>query len=354
LADAEPTRRLPPLLIAGLVLGPVVVVLDRLEAAGGTALFALAAAALVPLAWLIGEATEEAAGHTGPGIGGLLNASFGNAPELIVALTALADDLPEVVRASLTGSIVGNLLLVLGATLAVRRPGPIDRTSALLSLATIAFATLVLVIPSVAGLHGDPERHALAVLSLPVAAVILAVRLLVNSRALRRQQRLQGAVAPPDGGAWSLRVALVVLGLATVMTAFVTETLVGALEQFANDVHLSEFFVAAVIVAIVGNAAEHGSAVLIAARGGTKLATEIALASSAQVAGFLIPVIALLSWAIEPLALSFRPVELAAIGGAAGAAGLVLLARRPTRAGGALLVAAYVGVAVAFYFAGER
>jgi Ca2+:H+ antiporter len=354
LSSSAPTRRLPPLLIAGLALGPVVVVLDRLDTVGATVLFVLAAAALVPLAWLIGEATEEAAGYTGPGVGGLLNASFGNAPELIVALAALADDLPEVVRASLTGSIAGNLLLVLGATLVVRTPGPIDRTSALVSLATVAFVAVVLVVPTVPGLHGDPERHSLTLLAIPVAVFILAVRLVVNSRALGRQRRLQAEAAPPAAGGWSLRLALAVLGLATVMTALVTETLVGTLEEFASAAHLSDFFVAAVIVAIVGNAAEHGSAVLIASRGNTQLATEIALASSAQVAGFLIPVVALLSWAIEPLALSFRPVELAAIGGAAAAAALVLLPRRPTRGGGVLLVGVYVGVAVAFYLAGER
>jgi Ca2+:H+ antiporter len=139
-----------------------------------------------------------------------------------------------------------------------------------------------------------------------------------------------------------------------VVTALVTETLVGSIDAFANAADLSEFFVAAVIVAIVGNATEHGSAVLLAARGQLRLAAEISLASSAQVAGLLLPGVALLSWAIHPLALSFRPVEMIGMGGATLAAGLVLAPKRTSRARGALLLAAYVAVAVVFYLAGDR
>ena len=120
---------------------------------------------------------------------------------------------------------------------------------------------------------------------------------------------------PAAMAAWSLRLSLAVLGVATVVTALIAEILVGSIETFAHQRGLSEFFVAAVIVAIVGNAAEHGGAVVVAYRGNIKLAGEIALASSAQVAVFLIPAVALLSWLIDPLALSFRPVELAAVGG---------------------------------------
>ena len=146
-------------LLALLALGPVVVALDRFGAAGKLTIFLLAAAALIPLAWLIGEATDSAAYYTGPGIGGFLNATFGNAPELIIALVAVSDGLTEVVRASLVGSIVGNLLLVLGFTLLVGQSGRIDRTSAAISLGTVAFATLLMFVASVPGFHGDPERR---------------------------------------------------------------------------------------------------------------------------------------------------------------------------------------------------
>jgi Ca2+:H+ antiporter len=342
--------RLLPLLTPGIV----VVLLDRMNVAGDLVLFVAAAAALIPLAWLIGEATEQAAHYTGPGIGGLLNASFGNAPELIIALVAVSDGLTEVVRASLAGSIIGNLLLVLGFTLLVAEPGTLDRTSAFVSLATIGVALVLLLIPTLAGSGGNPDRHSLAVLSLPVAVGLLAVRIVVGRRAVRRQRRIQAAADPVEIEGWSLELAVGVLALATLITAFVTETLVGSIDAFANAANLSEFFVAAVIVAIVGNATEHGSAVLLAARGQLRLAAEISLASSAQVAGLLIPVVAILSWAIHPLALSFRPAEMMGIAGATLAAGLVLAPKRTSRAGGALLLAAYVAVGVAFYLVGDR
>jgi Ca2+:H+ antiporter len=145
--------------VALLVLGPLVVVLDRLDAAGTVTVFVLAAVALIPLAWVIGEATENAAQYTGAGFGGFLNATFGNAPELIVALVAVSNGLPNVVRASLVGSIAGNLLLVLGFTLLLGKTGEIDRTSALISLGQVAVVALVLLIPALPGLHGHPDRH---------------------------------------------------------------------------------------------------------------------------------------------------------------------------------------------------
>ena len=330
-------------------------VLGRLGAVSELVLFVLAAAALIPLAWVIGEGTEQAARHTGPGIGGLLNASFGNAPELIIALVAVSNGLTDVVRASLAGSIIGNLLLVLGLTLLVASPGPLDRTSAFTSLGTVAVAVVLLIVPSVAGSTGNPDRHSLAILSLPFAVGLLAVRLLVNRRSFRRNRRLQAAAHPvPTGDGWSLRVAVGVLAVATLITAFVSDTLVSSIDAFASGAHLSEFFVAAVIVAIAGNATEHGSAVILATRGELSLAAEISLASSAQVAGLLIPAVALLSWAIDPLALSFRGVELAGIAGEAMVAGVAIAPGRSSRAGGALLLGAYVAVAVSFFLIGDR
>jgi Ca2+:H+ antiporter len=340
-------------LLALLLLGPLVVALDRLHAAGDLTLFVLAAAALIPLSWLIGEMTDSLARHTGPGIGGFLNATFGNAPELIIAIVAISDGLTEIVKASLVGSIAGNLLLVLGFTLLFGREGAIDRPSAYISLGLVAFATLLVLVAAVPGFHGDPDRHSLAELSLPLAAVLLFVRIRVTRYALRRQRQLY-SLAERESGGLPFSTALVVLGLATVVTALITETLVGTLRAFADRARLSEFFVAVVIVAIVGNATEHGSAVLLARRGKVKLAVEIPLASSAQIGGLLIPVVALISWGFEPLAFSFRPVELAAMGIAAALPALVLRAGRTTRSGGALLLVAYTVLAVAFYLSGDR
>jgi Ca2+:H+ antiporter len=348
-----PLRKAGRFLTPLLLLGPVVVLLDRLGYAGQLTLFVLAAAALVPLSWLIGEATDNLALHTGPGIGGFLNATFGNAPELIIAIVAISDGLTEVVRASLVGSIAGNLLLVLGFTLLFGRTGDIDRRSAYVSLGLVGFATVLVLIPAVVGFHGDPDRRSLAELALPFAVVLIIVRVTVTRLALRRQRQLYSSAEQEEGG-WPFPTAVGVLGLATVVTALLTETLVGTLQAFADQAHLSEFFVAIVIVAIVGNATEHGSAVLLARRGRVKLAVEIPLASSAQIAGLVIPLVALVSWLFEPLALSFRPVELVAMGAAALLPAIVLAAGRTTRLGGTMLLLAYSVLVAAFYVAGER
>ncbi len=153
---------------------------------------------------------------------------------------------------------------------------------------------------------------------------------------------------------WSLRTALIVLGIATVVTASIAEIVVGSIEVFAERAHLSQFFVAAVIIAIVGNAAEHGGAVVVAARGRIKLAAEIALASSAQVAVFLVPAVALLALLIDPLALSFREIEIAARAFGVVLTLVLLVQGRSSRARGVALIVGYVAIAVAFFLAGER
>src|ERR687891_1176697 len=313
-------------------VAPIVILVHYLFEPGSTIDFVLAACALIPLAWLIGEATEHAAHHTGPGIGGFLNATFGNAPELIIALIAVNEGLTEVVRGSLTGSVIGNLLLVLGFSLLFGGRGRLDRESSLTSFALVAAAVLLFLIPAIPGWDGDPDRSSLADLSVPVSVVLLVLYLAITWYSLRRHHALHVSEEPGTMEAWSLPASLAVLGAATVVTAFVAETLVHSLTVFAEEVGMSEFFVAAVIVAIVGNAAEHGGAVVVAYGGKIKLAAEIAPASTAQVAVVLIPAVALLSWAIEPLALSFRPIELAAVGGSVLLTSILLVQGRSTRA----------------------
>ncbi len=342
------------ILWGSLALAPATIFLHYAFHPGGVLEFVLSALALVPLAWLIGEATEHAAHHTGPGIGGFLNATFGNAPELIIALLAVNEAKWEVVRGSLTGSVIGNLLLVLGFSLLFGGRGQLDRESSIVSLALIGFAVIVLLIPSVAGWEGDPERDSIARLSVPVSIVLLIAYAVVTWLSLRRHHRLHVSDDPRRMEAWSLRTALLVLGVATIVTALVAEILVGSLEEFSEKAHLSEFFVAAVIVAIVGNAAEHGGAVVVAARGQIKLAAEIALASSAQVAVFLIPAVALLSWLIDPLSLSFRPIEIGALAASTVFTFLLLWRGQSSQWRGVVLIAAYVAVAAAFFVAGDR
>jgi Ca2+:H+ antiporter len=336
-----------------LGLAPLTIALHYLADLGSVTEFVLAAVALVPLAWLIGEATEHAAEHTGPGIGGFLNATFGNAPELIIALLAVNEGLTEVVRGSLTGSVIGNLLLVLGVSLVAGGRGHIDRRSSFMSFALIGLAVALFLVPSVPSWDGDPDRRLVVDLSLWVSIVLLVVYVAVTWYSLRRH-RMMHVSSDEEVEAWSLTRSLVVLGAATVLTAFVAEVLVGTLEDFADQLGLTDFFVAAVIVAIVGNAAEHGGAVVVAHRGKITLAAEIALSSAAQVAVFLVPAVVLLSWLIEPLALGFRVVEIAALAFALVFTALALWNGRSSRLRGALLVAAYVGVAATFFVAGER
>jgi Ca2+:H+ antiporter len=341
------------LLFGSLALVPVAIVLHYAADLDETVEFVISAITLVPLAWLIGEATEHAAEHTGPGIGGFLNATFGNAPELIIALIAVNEGLTEVVRGSLSGSVIGNLLLVLGFSLLFGGRGEIDRASSMISFVLIGIAIVLFLIVAIPGWHGSPERDSLAKLSIPVSLCLLVVYMAGTWYSLRRHraEHLSGA---ENVAGWSLQRSLVVLGVATVATALVAEILVGSLEVFAENVGLSDFFVAAVIVAIVGNAAEHGGAVVVAHRGKIKLAVEIALSSAAQVAVFLIPAVALLAWSIDPLALSFREVEMAALAGSLVLVAIVLYPGRSSRLRGVTLIAAYAGIAAAFYVAGDR
>jgi Ca2+:H+ antiporter len=343
------------ILWGSLALAPLTFFADYALHWSAVPLFVLASLALVPLAWVIGEATEHAAHHTGPGIGGFLNATFGNAPELIISLLAVNKGLTEVVRGSLTGSVVGNLLLVLGFSLVFAPPGEheIDRQSSRVWLVLVLVATLLFLVPAVPGWHGDHERHSIAVLSIPTSIALLVLYVAVTWWQLRRH-RQRHVPQEDSSGVWRLWTSVAALGVATVITAWVAEILVGSIETFAEKAHLSDFFVAAVIVAIVGNAAEHGGALVVAARGKVKLAAEIALSSSAQVAVFLIPAVALLAWAIEPLALSFRPVELLAVGGSTLAVAALLHDGRSTRARGAALIGLYVFVAFAFFAVGDR
>jgi Ca2+:H+ antiporter len=341
------------ILFTSVAFAPLVILVHYVFHPTETLEFVLASAALIPLAWLIGEATEHAAEHTGPGIGGFLNATFGNAPELIIALFAVNAMEFEVVRGSLTGSVVGNLLLVLGFSLLFGGRGEIDRQSSFLALGLVGVTTLLLLIVAVPGWDGDPERDSLVDLSIPVSILLLVVYLGLTWYSLRRHAALHIASDQEIRG-WSLRVALVVLGLATVVTALVAEILVGSINTFAEDSGVSEFFLAAVVIAIVGNAAEHGGAVVVAARGKIKLAAEIALASSAQVAVFLIPAVALLSWLIDPLALSLRPVEIGVLFGATAVTAVLLADGQSSRAKGVLLIFTYVAAATAFLLAGDR
>ena len=196
---------------ASLALTPIVLVARYGLHAGGTLLFLLSCAALAPLAFLIGEATENVAEHTGPGIGGFLNASFGNAPEVIIALFAIGDGLPNVVRGSIAGAVVSTGLLVLGAAIAVGTDGKeIDRRSIRLQVSIVFVALLLFLIPAIGGWHGDPDRHSLYLATLPVAAVLLVLYLTVTVKNLRTHSAAKYASSPNRSTSFRppLRIAL--------------------------------------------------------------------------------------------------------------------------------------------------
>jgi Ca2+:H+ antiporter len=340
------------ILLGSLALGPLTILLDVLGA-GGTVRFIFAAIALVPLAWLIGEATEKLADRYGSGIGGFLNASMGNAVELIFVLLALNAGLTEVVRGSLAGSIAGNVLLVFGFALLLGGRGLIDRESTLTSLAFVAFASLLLLIVAIPSWAGDPDRRSLAMLGLPVAIVLLLTYVSITYYALRRHRALHlgslkedKQLETPAADAWSVQRSLLVLAVTSAVTGLVANILVHSIHPFAEQAHLSEFFIAAIYIATFGNEA--------AIRGKIKLAAEIALSASAQLAGFVIPIVAIVSWFTEPLALSFRPIEAVAIGGSVTLAVALAYHGYSSRSRGVTLIAAWLGVAAAFYLAGER
>jgi Ca2+:H+ antiporter len=344
------------LLWGSLALAPITILVDKLTGAGEVTLFVLAALSLVPLAWLIGESTEHAAEHTGPGIGGFLNASFGNAPELIVALFAVGANLPVVVLGSLAGSVISNLLLVYGVTQVVGPDGArIDRRSLLVQLGLVGAAVVAFALPTALGYTGAPERHAVVVASVTVAILLLLLYLAVVGRNLRLHQLQARQRDAPDEGTWSLAAALCILGVATGVTAWVSEILVHSLSAFAASVGLSDFFVAVVIVAIVGNAAEHGGAIVIARSGKMRLASEIAISSSAQVALLVVPVVTLLSLLFtHHLALAFRWSELFVMAAAAVVASAVVWDGRSSRREGVFLVVAYAVAVLGFYLGSGR
>jgi Ca2+:H+ antiporter len=350
---------------------PAAVVLE-LAHAGPVLVFGAAALAVIPCAAIMGEATEAIAARTGPGIGGLLNVTFGNAPELIIAFFALTKGLQEVVKASIVGSIIGNVLLVMGAAMLVgglpRDKQTFNRTAANAQSAMLLLALAALIFPAVfqlihgGGLPGVGEERVdfgsdLEKLSLGVAIVLLASYGLGLLFSLRTHRSVfnpyDEAAQDEESHHWDVRRAAIYLAVSAVAVGLMSEILVGSISEASHEIGLSEFFVGVFVVAIVGNAAEHWVAVLVAAKDKMDLAVNIAIGSSAQIALFVAPVLVLLSFVVgpDPMALVFNGYELAALVFA------VLIANFVTQEGesnwfeGVQLLALYAVLGLVFYFA---
>jgi Ca2+:H+ antiporter len=343
--------------------------------AGAGLIFFSAALGVIPTAALMGRATEEVAARSGPGIGGLLNVTFGNAPELIIALFALEAGLQEVVKASIIGSILGNILLVMGAAMLAggltggRKVQRFDRTAANVQSLMLFLAVAAMVLPAIfelvegQGLPGiDQERvnfdSTVEDLSLAVAIVLIGTYLCGLLFSLRTHRELfnphsDDDQAHDDTWGWSIRTSVIALATAGIAVGVMSEILVGSIEAASESIGLSQFFIGVIVVAIVGNAAEHWVAVLVAIKDKMDLSVNIAIGSSAQVALFVAPVLVITSFFLGPgpMPLVFNGFEIAAI--VLG----VLVAYQVTNEGesnwfeGVQLLALYAILGLTFYYA---
>jgi len=349
---------------------PIAVVLE-LTHASASLVFAASALGVIPTAALMGRATEELAARSGPGIGGFLNVTFGNAPELIIAFFALNEGLQEVVKASLVGSILGNVLLVMGAAMLVgglkRERQRFDRTAANVQALMLVLAVGALIMPAVFELvrgTGLPNPTSQAVnydsdvekISAGTAVILLATYIAGLFFSLRTHKDLFNPPHAEDDhvgeAAWPVKRSVMMLAIAGVAVGVMSEILVGSITEASASIGLSSFFVGIIVVAIVGNAAEHWVAVYFATRDKMDLSVNIAIGSSAQIALFVAPVLVVLSFFVGdfPLALVFNGFELAAIVLAVLVAQVVTQEGESTWFEGLQLLALYAVLGLTFFF----
>ena len=368
----SPERRLPPHLRPSaprplrpswllLLAVPLSVVL-RWQDVAPLWVFLTACIGVIPLAGLMGQATEQLAERTGPTVGGLLNATFGNAAELIIAIVALRAGLLDLVKASITGSILGNLLLILGLSLlAGGRRAPLlkfNRTSAGMSAAMLSLATSGLAFPALFHLvHPGTSTARLALTELQLSeavAVILALTYAASLLfSLRTHKALFGgdANATPEPATWTFFAAVLVLALATAGVVVESELLVHAIEPVTVSLGLSQTFLGLIVIPIIGNAAEHATAVTVARKGKLDLSLQIALGSSTQVALLVAPLLVLVGALLgQPLSLLFTPLEVLALGLATVIVSIITLDGESHWFEGVQLLSLYAMVAAAAYF----
>ncbi|MFL5271987.1 MAG: calcium/proton exchanger [Anaeromyxobacteraceae bacterium] len=342
-----------------LVLVPVAIALHFAAPDRHVLVFTVSCLAVVPIAGLMGRATEVVASRVGTALGGFLSAALGNAAELILGLAALRAGEVEVVKASITGSIIGNLLLVFGAALVAggwrREKQRFNATAAGAGNATLFLAAVALVLPALQHHGADPHPETRLPTSIAIAVVLVVLYLASLLFSLRTHAHLYPGEEEEEEGhgpRWSTRTAVLVLVGATAAVAVVSEVLVESLEGASASLGLSRVFVGVVVVAIVGNAAEHSTAVVMALRDKMDLALQIAAESSKQVALFVAPVLVFAGLVLgQPMDLVFSPLEVVAVGVSVGAVTLVALDGESNWLEGAMLVAVYAVLGVSFYFA---
>lgn len=354
-----------------LVFVPVAIVL-KFSGTPGIWVFLASCIAIIPLAGLMGKSTEMLADKLGTGWGGLLNATFGNAAELIIALFALNRGMVEVVKASITGSILGNVLLVLGASFFAgglkHSRQKFNPTAAGMSATLLALAAIGMVVPAMFHVHLElfHEKANEQMLSLEIAVVLFLVYILMLIFSLKTHKHLYAGETAVDSsddasfadvqGHWSPRVALSVLLGATALVTVMSEFLVSSVEEARTELGMTETFVGLIVVAIVGNAAEHSTAVLVAMKNRMELAYQIAVGSALQIALFVAPVLVFAGYfpGFHKLNLVFSMLEVVAIVVSVMVVGLVAYDGESNWMEGLLLLAVYLILAIAFFHLPEH
>jgi Ca2+:H+ antiporter len=320
-------------------------------------LFFLSALAIIPLAKLLGDGTEALAAHTTPALGGILNATFGNATELIISLFALRAGLTELVKASITGSIIGNLLLVLGGAIFAGglkyKIQEFNKTMARASGSTLLLAVIALIIPAIflqaAPKVGDRIIEELSIFVAIFMLIVYCAGLLFTLHTHKHLSRNEDEAS--EGIRWSIRKSLLILLSSTLAVAWMSEILVGSIEPIIKHLGWTELFIGVIVVAIIGNAAEHSSAVIMAAKNKMDIALQISIGSATQIVMLVAPMLVLVSLLFkEPMSLVFNTFELVAIILAVLISNLVTADGESNWLEGVQLLMAYAIMAVAFFF----
>ncbi len=350
---------IPRYILFGMLLFvPAALIAEFALHADPVLIFVLAALGIIPLADFIGEGTEELAVHTGPRLGGLLNATLGNAAELIITIFAINEGLLDLVRASITGSIVGNILLVMGLSLLFgglkNGTQTFDRRNASMNATLLVLAVVALMVPSLFDVAIQEDKAAELGLSEGVAVVMIILYALSVFYGFRQAQedKTHEAVAEEVHHAkWSLQFSVAVLAAATLGIVFMSEVLVGAVEHVTEKLELTEFFLGIIIIPLVGNVAEHLVAVQVAYKNKMELSMAVSLGSSLQIALFVAPVLVFISLLFgETLLLVFNTFELIALGAAAFIAAFIAQDGESNWLEGSMLLAVYIIIGIAFYY----
>ena len=349
-----------------LVFVPVVLALEFSHSTSHVAIFICSCLAIIPLAGWLGKATEHLAEKTGEGVGGLLNATFGNAAELIIALVALRKGMYDIVKASLTGSILGNILLVLGAACLTgglkHKNLRFNAAGARMMSTMLTLAAIALVLPAAFHHLVHPAVSVERSLSLEISVILLVCYALSLLFSLHTHKQLfignaaQAAQVDDIGHEkWSLRKSIGVLTVATALIAWVSEILVGSIAEAADSFGMTSIFVGVIVVAIIGNAAEHSTAILMAHKNRMDLALGIAIGSSIQIALFVAPVLVLASYWLgpAPMDLVFSPAEVLGVVIAVAITGQIASDGESHWLEGVQLLAVYLILALIFFFLPE-